>query len=209
MGMAGICGICLPIGRTLRPAPKPAFSTTADCGTDKAVPMRQRLRNADSRSRCGFTLVEVLIVVVILGILASVVLPQFTYSQGDAQETAVMRDLRTLRTQIRLYTFQHSGRLPAEGTTDPQAFEDALLLSSDVEGTTAADGSLSLGPYITGKLPPNPYNGLRTVRVVDSELSSVTPDGSTGWIYSSRTGWIRANSPLSVTNTEGTPIYEL
>lgn len=159
--------------------------------------------------RRGFTLVEVLIVVVILGILAATVLPQFTSASDDARESALVQDLQTLRSQIELYKFQHNGTYPAEGSTDPQEFEDAMLLSSDEQGNTGPVGSLPLGPYFVGQLPPNPYNGLRTVDVVNAELSSVTPDGSTGWIYSSQTGRLKANNPPSVTDSNGTPVHEL
>jgi prepilin-type N-terminal cleavage/methylation domain-containing protein len=56
--------------------------------------------------RRGFTLIEILIVVVILGILAAVVVPQFTNASDDANDAAVRSQLQTLRGQIELYRAQ-------------------------------------------------------------------------------------------------------
>ncbi len=56
--------------------------------------------------RRGFTLIEILIVVVILGILAAVVVPQFTNASEDANDAAVRSQLQTLRGQIELYRAQ-------------------------------------------------------------------------------------------------------
>ena len=169
--------------------------------------MISRMRR--QRNRRGFTLVEVLIVVVILGILAATVLPQFTTSNNDAKESAVMQDLQTVRSQIELYRFQHLGSLPAEDSTDASDFEDAMLLSSDADNTTGAIGTKPFGPYFIGKLPPNPYNNLRTVLMTTTDLGSVTPDDTTGWIYNSDLGQIKANTPITVTTSDGTPVHNL
>jgi len=56
--------------------------------------------------RKAFTLIEILIVVVILGILAAVVVPQFTNASEDANDAAVRTQLQTLRGQIELYRAQ-------------------------------------------------------------------------------------------------------
>jgi general secretion pathway protein G len=58
--------------------------------------------------RRGFTLIEILIVVVILGILAAVVVPQFTNAADDANDAAVRSQLQTLRGQIELYRAQNT-----------------------------------------------------------------------------------------------------
>lgn len=64
------------------------------------IPTRQLKR--------AFTLIEILIVVVILGILAAVVVPQFTNAADDANEAAVRTQLQTLRGQIELYRAQQN-----------------------------------------------------------------------------------------------------
>lgn len=143
--------------------------------------------------RSGFTLVEVLIVVVILGILAATVLPQFTSASNDAKESALVQDLQTLRSQIELYKFQHNETYPAAGTTNEKTFLDQLLLSTDADGTTGPIGTKPFGPYFVGQFPANPFNGRNDVMVVDT--NTLPPaDDSTGWIYSSKTGRIKANS---------------
>ena len=65
------------------------------------------------RAKKGFTLVEILIVVVILGILAAVVIPQFTNASTEAKENSLKSDLRTMRSQIELYKIRNSDTPPA------------------------------------------------------------------------------------------------
>src|ERR1017187_3807990 len=60
----------------------------------------------------AFTLVEILIVVIILGILAAIVIPQFTEASNDARISALQSDLQTCRSQFELYKVQHLENYP-------------------------------------------------------------------------------------------------
>jgi general secretion pathway protein G len=66
--------------------------------------MRTRIANKAARA---FTLIEILIVVVILGILAAIVIPQFTDASQEAQDASVRSQLQTIRSQIELFKVQN------------------------------------------------------------------------------------------------------
>lgn len=150
--------------------------------------------------RRGFSIIEVLIVIVILGILAATVLPQFTESSAHAHESALRADLTQLRSQLQLFRFHHDGVFPG-GTADNVVKQ--LTLASDAAGNTARVGTAGypFGPYLMGQLPTNPYNGGSGVLVKTGAISTMDVDpaamhGSVkvGWIYSSSTGQIIANT---------------
>ena len=98
--------------------------------------------------RRAFTLIEILIVVVILGILAAIVVPQFTDAADDANDAAVRSQLQTLRGQIELY-YAQNGEYPnliADGWDD-MIDNDYLmgaptnsLQNSSTVAAAAADG---------------------------------------------------------------------
>lgn len=153
----------------------------------------------------GFTLAEVLIVMMVFSIMAATVLPQFTAETYEAQEAALRQDLKLLRSQIELYKFQHNGNYPGKGSIYPDDFLDAMLLSSDAEGATGTISSKPFGPYFLGQLPPNPYTGGTQVRIVDDVATAVTDDDPIeGWIYNPATGRIKANCTGKA--MDGTPL---
>lgn len=76
----------------------------------------QARRNTVKR---GFTLIEILIVVVILGILAAIIVPQFTNAAQDAGVSSARSQLQTMRSQVELFRVQNNGAVPADGYTGP------------------------------------------------------------------------------------------
>src|SRR5437762_13851924 len=91
--------------------------------------------------RNAFTLVEILLVVVIMAILAATIIPQFTLSQRDAQDSTVTFNLQGLRSQIELYKSQHSGNPPSSLVN--------LTFRTNASGTTGTDATqYPLGPYL-------------------------------------------------------------
>lgn len=55
----------------------------------------------------GFTLIELMVVVVILGILAAVAIPKFTGQSDKAKENRAKADLRTITNALELYYFDN------------------------------------------------------------------------------------------------------
>lgn len=150
----------------------------------------------------AFTLVEILIVVVLLGILARVVLPMVAGSAISARESALALDLQMLRRYVLIYTSQHLEVKPGypngdtTATPTEQVFIEQITLASNSNGQTAAVGThgFNRGPYLA-KLPANPLNGLSTVQALgDSENFPADADGSHGWIYKASTAEVRADS---------------
>jgi len=131
----------------------------------------------------GFTLVEILIVVVILGILAAIVIPQFTEASTEAKTSSLCTDLQTLRSQIELYKIQHNDDPPTLAN-----FVDQMTKQSDIDGNVPpAAGQPVYGPYIQ-KIPTNQFNDLNTV-----QNNGTIGDDSGGWEYVETTGQINAD----------------
>jgi len=162
----------------------------------------------NTRKRLGFTLVEVLIVVVILGILAATVLPQFTSANKDAKESALIQDLQLLRSQINMYKFQHEGQLPGE--KDGVTFEECMLSKTTLDGDVD-DTNGKYGPYLVGQMPQNPYNGKSGVLIVAGEMTeeNITDGDENGWLYSTLTGEIRCNFNDKRVDGSGDSLFSL
>jgi len=145
------------------------------------------------KSQSGFTLVEILIVVVILGILAAIVIPQFTEASTEAKTSSLCTDLQTVRSQIELYKIQHNDALP--GTATGVDFETAMTTYTLQTGAAAdpqAPGTGVYGPYLQ-KVPSNPFIAT-AANADDVEEGAGTPGaGNAGWYFNTSTGAFNAD----------------
>lgn len=141
----------------------------------------------------GFTLVEILIVVVILGILAAIVVPQFTQASTEAKLNSLCSNLQSLRSQIELYKVQHNDHAPgntiAAGVETPAvaSFEAQMTETTTIDGATSGskvrDATNAYGPYLE-RVPENPFNNQKGV--------AVAAGATVGWLYVPATGEIHA-----------------
>ena len=60
-----------------------------------------------NRSKKGFTLVEIMIVVVIIGLLAAMAIPAFQKVRASSQEKAIVNNLRQLSAAAQQYFLEH------------------------------------------------------------------------------------------------------
>jgi len=90
-----------------------------------------------ARKLKGFTLLELLIVVVILGILAAVVIPRFTVSAATAKKNTCAQNVASINTQVERYYFE-KGSWPAADLSDIGA--DAEFFPDGIP-TCPVDGS--------------------------------------------------------------------
>ena len=155
----------------------------------------------------GFTLVEILIVVIILGILAAIVIPQFTSASQDARKNSLTSQLQTLRSQVELYKLQHLDQLPAglNGTAGSTAAATAwaeMTAKTDNSGAIGTTAAFPFGPYLQAA-PTNPLNGAAAVLIVTAD---VTPGGASG---STADGCIinKSNGKIWGTSAKYTKVY--
>lgn len=166
------------------------------------------------RQARAFTLIEILVVVVLLGVIAAIVVPAIGRTANGARETTLAMNLNLLRRFIPVYTSQHKEVPPGypDGDTSSPPTAEAFIaqakLASNGDGRTAERGTpgYTLGPYLS-KIPANPFNRLETLQVLaDDEDFPALPDNNNGWVYKAVTGEIRAGNIGA--DERGIPYYD-
>lgn len=106
------------------------------------------------RRRTGFTLIEVLIVIVVIAILAAIVIPRLLGAGRQAKEAALRATLQELRNAVALFQ--------AQCGCYPTNLADIMATTAPASGTTGSGATINInasdfqGPYLTtpdGSLP--------------------------------------------------------
>ncbi len=131
------------------------------------------------RAARAFTLVEILIVVVILGILAAVAVPQFARASLDARKTATVDALTKIRRALDVYFVRHSNQYPN-------------IVAGD--GTWGELVDFTQNTYLR-EVPINQYVGMPNGKQIAIGTGPDTSYQTThGWIYDPTTGQVWAGS---------------
>ncbi len=148
------------------------------------------------RNRKGFTLVELLIVIVILGILAAIVIARFAGATKESKESNLKGNLRTIRSSLETY------KANSKSNADPPNLDDLWKgTAADVDSKTFLE-----------RIPIDPFYRLNSVTVVTANFSpsdvaterDTKISGTGGWAYDSQTGRVCANY-YSTDTTAGAP----
>jgi general secretion pathway protein G len=135
-----------------------------------------------AKTRSAFTLVELVVVVMILGILAGIAAPRMLGASHTATDNAVRQSLSVIRDAIDRYTAENNGQLPGADST---------------EGTFLAN----IGPYLRGgTIPFITVTAAGNNKDVYIMQASDTPGNNGGvgthaWAYDPATGEFYVNSP--------------
>ena len=142
------------------------------------------------RKHKGFTLVELVVVVMILGILAAVAAPKLLGTSSSASENGLKQTLAVVRDAIERHAAENGGQLPGNAGTE-------------------ADFKADLVQYLRGSFPVCPVaNKDATIRVVGGSAAitgEATPTAS--WAYCWGTGQFICNS-TAFTKSEPTVKFD-
>lgn len=134
-------------------------------------------QQAKGRAERAFTLVEILIVVIILGVLAAIITPHFTGAVTEASIGTASHELAKLRRAIEVYQISNHNALP------------------DVDEGDGTWGELTSGNQYLKSAPVNPYVGGDNAGViVFGNIPDVAFQRDYGWIYDAATGEVWAGS---------------
>jgi prepilin-type N-terminal cleavage/methylation domain-containing protein len=171
-----------------------------------------------SKNKKAFSLVELVIVIVILGIIAAVAIPRISSGSKNAGEASLRANLATVRNAIDWYYGQHNTTFPGAkdaggtyGTAGTSgAFTSQLIWYTKADGTVSesSDAAFPYGPYIRGSFPSLPVGsnaGKSGVKIVAQAAPLTGADGDTtnGWIFNPTTGEFIANLPDTETGADG------
>jgi prepilin-type N-terminal cleavage/methylation domain-containing protein len=155
------------------------------------------------RRRLGFSIVELVIVIVVIGIIAAITIPRVSRGARSTGDSALRSNLAIMRSAIELYASEHGGTFPAAkdaggtygaaGSAD--AFKNQLIYYTDSSGgvSETRDATHIYGPYLRKGILPLPVGANKGNNDVTVANTGPTAGGITGWVYNYVTGEFIAN----------------
>ena len=127
----------------------------------------------ERRNRSGFTLVELMLVVIIIGVLAAMVVPRLAGRTEQAKIARAKADIAAVGLALDLYELD-MGKYPAD-----------LEELASREAPSGVDSEQWNGPYLKKGLPKDPWGraydfAAESKHSQDYDLSSLGPDGQPG-----------------------------
>jgi general secretion pathway protein G len=129
------------------------------------------------RKQKGFTLIELVVVVMILGILAAVAAPKLLNTSSTAADNGLKQTLGVVRDAIERYAAEHAGSLPGDAGTE-------------------ADLKADLLPYLRGTFPKCPVAGANDQVKITTAAGAIVGEAAPtkSWHYNSADGQFICNS---------------
>lgn len=137
------------------------------------------MRLANLSNDRGFTLIELVIIIVILGILAAVAIPQYQNMSAEAREAQCRALLGSLRSGITIF---YANQAVTTGTAIWPTLVELETVNTVMAQTIPAN------PYVDGANAPD--------SIVTGVAKGTTVGARGGWAYNPATGEIWANSSV-------------
>lgn len=129
------------------------------------------------RSRAAFSLIELVIVIVIIGIIAAIAVPRMGTAAVTSKVATAAANLQTIRKAVDLFTAEHEGRSPNQDESGSPT-NDAEPILQRLTAGPGSDGVIG-GPYLK-ELPYNPFAASNTLR---ADKDFLTPSDGYAWVY--------------------------